>query len=183
MVLFLILSCIPRGDPGGQANFENHEKPFVFSMNLLGWPFCAKCKEHKFQSTGARKLKEKQTKKQRPRRADNMLQKSSILAPKMPPKSFGNRSRRLPEGQRTRTRRQEPAKRGQERAKSAPRAPGSDFLEFPGPGGGPKFDPPGVARQTWGSSFGGVGPLKHSFRVEGVSFFLFFRGPRKNGLP
>ena len=24
-VIFLILSCLPRGDPGGQANFENHE--------------------------------------------------------------------------------------------------------------------------------------------------------------
>ena len=24
-------------------------------MNLLGWPFCAKCKENKFQSTGTRK--------------------------------------------------------------------------------------------------------------------------------
>ena len=123
LVLFLILSCLPRGDPGGQANFENHENPLVFSMNLLGWPFCAKCKEHKFQSTGARTTERKTSQETAPATCGKMLQKSLILAPKMPPKSFGNHSLRLPEGQRTRKTRQEPPKRGQERAKSAPRAP------------------------------------------------------------
>ena len=68
----------------------------------------------------------------------------------------------------------------QERPKSAPRASVSDFLDFPRPGKIQISDPPGVAVQAPGPGFGGGRLPKHGFRVEGVVFFLFFRGPRKN---
>ena len=36
-------------------------------MNLLGWPFCAKCKENQFQSTGARQTARKTSPETAPR--------------------------------------------------------------------------------------------------------------------
>ena len=53
--VLLSLSCLPRGAPGRHANIDNSLKIALFTMNLLVCPFCAKCKENKFQSTGARK--------------------------------------------------------------------------------------------------------------------------------
>ena len=67
LVLCLSLSCLPRGAPGRHANIENSFTNNVFTMNLLGWPFCAKCKENKFQSTGTRKTTRKNTCKNSPR--------------------------------------------------------------------------------------------------------------------
>ena len=141
MLLFLSLSCLPRGAPGRNANIENSLKQNVFTMNLLGWPFCAKCKENKFQSTGTRKTTRKPRAKTAPATCQKITPKTLILAPKMAPKSLQNPSRKPVGGRwrpKTHPRRSQEqhnaTKKAKERAKSAPRAPGSDFQGdgFPG---------------------------------------------------
>ena len=67
----------------------------------------------------------------------------------------------------------------QERPKSARKRFSRIFLA---PGGPPGEDPR-VPLQPWGPGFARGGPLNKRFRSEGVPIFLFFRGPRKNGLP
>ena len=62
---------------------------------------------------------------------------------RMPPKSDKWRPPRRPERPR------EAPRAPQERPKSAPRAPGSDFHDFLGPGGGPK-----IGAKTWSSNRG-----------------------------
>ena len=134
LVLFLSLSCLPRGAPGRRANIEQFIKIMYFTMNLLGCSFCAKCKENKFQSTGTRKTTRKPRAKTAPATCQQITNKTLILPPQNGAKSP---SKSLPEACRHPRRSQEQhtrPKRPQERAKSAPRAPGSDFQgdNFPG---------------------------------------------------
>ena len=111
-------------------------------MNLLGCPFCAKCKENNFQSTGARKTARKARAETAPATYRKKLQTSSILVPKMAPKSFQNRSRK-PVGGRWRPKTHpRAANRDQKDPKSEPRAlqerPEAIFTIFPARGG-PQF--------------------------------------------
>ena len=100
---------------------------------MLGCPFCAKCKENKFQSTGARNTERKTSQETGPATCGKMLQTSSILAPKMLPKSSQNRSRKAKETQRDTKSRPRGAKSDQERPKSTPRTSKSDFKTILGP--------------------------------------------------
>ena len=124
LVLCLILSCLSRGDPGGYANIENNEKPLLF-MNWLGCPFCANCKENKFQSTGARQTARKTSPETAPATCRNMLQKSLIWVPQMVTKSFPEACRRPlapQEAAKSSKPRPKIGQRTQERPKSGPRA-------------------------------------------------------------
>ena len=94
LLLFLSLSCLPRGAPGRNANIENSLKQHVFTMNLLWWPFCAKCKENKFQSTGTRENYKKNTCKKRPRDVSTNHQQNVNFGSQNGAKS---RSKSLPE--------------------------------------------------------------------------------------
>ena len=120
LVLFLILSCFSRGDPGGQANFENHGRSLCFSMDLLGCSFCAQCKENQFQSTGARRTERETSQETAPARGANMHPKSAIFGSKngsrITPKSF-------PEAQTGTKRHREPPKRGQKRPRASQEHP------------------------------------------------------------
>ena len=146
LVLFLILSCLSRGDPGGYANIENHEKNRVRPMNLLGCPFCANCKENKFQSTGARQTARKTSPETAPATCRNMLQKLLILVPKMVPKSLPEACRRPlapQEAAKSSKPRPKIGQRTQERPKSVPKRLKGQTT-FPGKGSA------GLGPDRWG---------------------------------
>ena len=107
-----------------------------------------------------------------------MSEKSAKMAPKIDPGAVG--ARRRPK------KHPRAASRDQREAKTGPRAPQERrtaiFSIFPAPGE-PRFWIPGVALQSPGSGFGGGGLLKQRFRMGSVANFLFFQGPRENGLP
>ena len=63
-------------------------------MNLLGYAFCAKCKENKFQSTGARKTERTTRRETAPATRGKMLQITLIFEPKW----FQNRAKIAPGG-------------------------------------------------------------------------------------
>ena len=123
-------------------------------MNLLGCPFCAKCKENKFQSAGARKTARKTHSETTPATCRTNT-KTLIWAPKndskIRPQSLPEACR-MPLAPQDATKSSKPRpKRPQERAKSAPRAPGTDFHDFPGPGGGSQF----WSLRGWPGNLGG----------------------------
>ena len=138
-VLFWFSFCSSLGflaaTPAAKRTLKNHAKPLVFSRNLLGHAFCAKCKENKFQSTGARKTERNTSQKTASATCGKMLQKSMIFERKW----LQNRSKIAPRGSRK-------AKETQRDAKSRPREtkndqkapqerPKSDFNENPTPSG------------------------------------------------
>ena len=94
------------------------------TMNLLGCPFCAKCKENKFQSTGARKSARKtHAETAPPRRLLFFILNIDCDSPndsKIFPKSLPEASRRPLAPQDAPKSSKPPPKRRQARAKSAP---------------------------------------------------------------
>jgi len=93
--------------PAAKRTLTNHAKPLVFSMNLLGYAFCAKCKENNFQRTGARKAERKTNQETAPATRGKMLQKSMIFERKW----LQNRSKIAPRGSRKAKETQRDAKR------------------------------------------------------------------------
>ena len=141
LVIFLSLSCLPRGAPGRNANIENSLKHRVFYDEFAWVAFLRQVQREQISEHRHTQNYKTNTCKNSPRDVSKNLQKTSILAPKMAPKSFQNRSRKPVGGRwrhKTHPRRsqeqQTRPKRPQEQAKSAPRAPGSDFQgdHFPG---------------------------------------------------
>ena len=139
LVGFLILSCLPRGDPGGQANLEKSWKTIGFLDEFAWVPFLRQVQREQLSEHRRTKNGEKNKSRNSPRDARKNASTFDESWAKMAPKTVQNRSQRLPEGQRDTKRRQEPPKRDQKRPKSTPRAPQehpkSDFFENPAPSG------------------------------------------------
>ena len=159
-------------------------------MNLLGCPFCAKCKENKFQSTGARKTARKTRAETAPATCRNKSKKHRFWPPKWLQNPYKIAPRGLSEAAGAPRRTQDAAKsskprpkRPQERAKSAPRAPGCDFHDFPCPGGGPNFEAPGGGRATLAAGFWRGRPPGTAFSRGECVDFLVFRGSSKKWPP
>ena len=149
----------------------------------LGGLFCAKCKENRFQSTGARTTAKTTSQETIPATCKK-TSISSIFLPKVVPTSLQNHSRGLSEaaGAPRRTQKQQTATKKTPRApQERPKAPGSDFHDFPGPRRVPILDPSRVADRAWRPGFEapGLGSLEWRFRVDGVLMFLVSEGPQK----
>ena len=157
-------------------------KNHLFSRWIcLGALFAPSAKRTNFRAPAHAKLQEKHVQKQPPRRVETNLKNIDFG----PPNGSNILTKSLPEAYRRPLAPQDAPKsskprpkRPQERAKSAPRAPGSDFHDFPG-----LTAPQRDAVQAWGSGFGGVAPPETAFSLGGLVDFLVFRGSSKNGLP
>ena len=118
---------------------RNYGRPLCFSTDLLGCSCCAKCKENRFQSTGARRTERETSQETAPARRAKMHPKSAMLAPRTVPKSPQNLSQKPKQTQRDTESRPGGGKSDQERPKSTPRTSKSDFKTilgpFPGSGG------------------------------------------------
>ena len=82
LILFLIISCLPRGDPGGQANLENHKNPLCFQWICLGALFAPSAKRTNFRAPAHEILQEKQVQTQPPHRAQKSFKKHGFWNPK-----------------------------------------------------------------------------------------------------
>ena len=147
MVLFLNLSCLPRGVPGRHANIVNPLKIMFLQRICLGGLFAPSAKRTNFRAPAHAKLQEKHVQKQPPRRVETNLKNIDFG----PPNGSNILTKSLPEAYRRPLAPQDAPKsskprpkRPQKRAKSAPRAPGSDFHVFPGP----QLETPTIPKET-----------------------------------
>ena len=99
LVIFLILSCLPRGHPGGQANFEKSCKTIGFLDEFAWVRFWRQVQREHISEHRRTNNREKNESKNSPRdarkKASNIIKYLAKMAPKIDPISLPSGSWRL----------------------------------------------------------------------------------------